>query len=262
MSQGLLAGKKGIITGIANERSIAWACAQACEAQGAELIFSYLGEAQEKRMNKLLEQMPNAKAFPCDASDDAQIAEFMNNVKSEWGNVDFLIHSIAFADKNDLAGRYVDTSRKNFAMALDISAYTLVALTQAVEPLMENGGSIVAMTYLGAERVMPRYNVMGVAKAALEASAKYLASDLGQKNIRVNCVSAGPVRTLSSAAISGFKKMLNTTAEVAPMRRNITPQEVANATVYLLSDLSTGTTGEVHHVDAGYNILGMFDPTD
>jgi len=262
MSQGLLAEKKGIVTGIANERSIAWACAQACVEQGAELVFSYLGEAQEKRMNKLLESMPGAKAFPCDASNDAEIDAFMNSVSAEWDSVDFLIHSMAFADKDDLVGRYVDTSRENFKMTLDISAYTLVALTRAVEPLMKEGGSIVAMTYYGGEKVMPKYNVMGVAKAALEASAKYLAADLGAQNIRVNCVSAGPVRTLSSMAISGFKTMLNTTASVAPMRRNITPQEVANATIYLLSDLSSGTTGEIHHVDAGYNVLGMFDATE
>ena len=258
----LLQGKRGIITGVANERSIAWGCAKACAQQGAQLIFTYLGEAQEKRVRKLIEDIPGAQCFPCDVTSDEDIATFFSNVKSQWDSIDFLVHSIAFADKDDLTGRFIDTSRKNYAMAIDISAYSLLGLTREAEPLMTNGGSIVAMTYYGAEKVMPRYNVMGVAKATLEATAKYLASDLGPQSIRVNCVSAGPVRTLSSAAISGFKKMLNTTAENAPLRRNITQEEVAQSTLYLLSDMSSGVTGEVHHVDSGYNILGMFANED
>ena len=258
----LLQGKRGIITGVANERSIAWGCAKAAAEQGTELIFTYLGEAQEKRVRKLIDDLPGAQCFPCDVTSDEDIATFFGHVKSQWDSIDFLVHSIAFADKDDLTGRFIDTSRKNYAMAIDISAYSLLGLTREAEPLMTNGGSIVAMTYYGAEKVMPRYNVMGVAKATLEATAKYLASDLGPQNIRVNCVSAGPVRTLSSAAISGFKKMLNTTAENAPLRRNITQYEVAQSTLYLLSDMSTGVTGEVHHVDSGYNILGMFANED
>lgn len=254
----LLEGKRGIITGVANERSIAWGCAKACAEQGAELIFTYLGEAQEKRVRKLLEGLPSATCHPCDVANDEDITAFFGEVKSQWDSLDFLIHSIAFADKDDLSGRFINTSRNNYHMAIDISAYSLLGLSREAEPLMTNGGSIVAMTYYGAEKVMPRYNVMGVAKATLEATAKYLAADLGPANIRVNCVSAGPVRTLSSAAISGFKMMLRKTADNAPLRRNITQDEVAQSTVYLLSDMSSGVTGEVHHVDSGYNILGMF----
>lgn len=254
----LLEGKRGIITGVANERSIAWGCAQACAEQGAELIFTYLGDAQEKRVRKLLETLPGATCYLCDVTNDDEIETFFGNVKSQWDSLDFLVHSIAFADKDDLSGRFIDTSRKNYHMAIDISAYSLVGLSREAAPMMGNGGSIVAMTYYGAEKVMPHYNIMGVAKATLETTSKYLASDLGPNNIRVNCVSAGPVRTLSSAAISGFKKMLKTTAANAPLRRNITQAEVANSTVYLLSDMSSGVTGEVHHVDSGYNILGMF----
>lgn len=254
----LLEGKRGIITGVANERSIAWGCAQACAEQGAELMFTYLGDAQEKRVRKLLETLPGAACFPCDVTKDEEIAAFFGEVKSQWDSLDFLIHSIAFADREDLSGRFLDTSRSNYHMAIDISAYSLLGLAREAAPLMRNGGSIVAMTYYGSEKVMPHYNIMGVAKATLETTAKYLASDLGPSNIRVNCVSAGPVRTLSSAAIPGFKKMLRTTANNAPLRRNISHAEVANSTVYLLSDLSSGVTGEVHHVDSGYNILGMF----
>jgi enoyl-[acyl-carrier protein] reductase I len=183
---------------------------------------------------------------------------FFNNVKAQWDSIDFLVHSVAFANKDDLTGRFLDTSRENYHLAIDISSYSLLALAREAVPLMTNGGNIVAMTYYGAEKVIPNYNIMGVVKATLEATVKYLASDLGSDNIRVNCVSASPVRTLSSAAISGFKKMLNTTADNAPLRRNITQAEVAKSTLYLLSDMASGVTGEVHHVDSGYNILGMF----
>ena len=257
----LLEGKRGIITGVANERSIAWACAKFFAEQGAELVFSYLGEAQEKRMKKLLEQIPGAKCYPCDVGNDEDISSFFENVKNDWGTFDFMIHSIAYADKSDLVGRFVNTSRANYLMAIEISSYSLVALTREAEPLLNEGGSIVCMSYYGAEKVIPGYNIMGVAKATLESTTKYLAEDLGPNGFRVNCVSAGPVRTLSSAAISGFKNMLNLASDNAPLRRNITQDEVAKTTAYLISDLASGVTGEVHHVDAGYNAIGMFQAT-
>lgn len=259
MAEGILAGKRGVVLGIANERSIAWACAKACAAQGASLAVNYLGDAQEKRVRKLLEDIPGARCFPCDVSSDEEIAAFFKSIADEWDSIDFLIHSVAYADREDLKGRYVDTARDNFKMALDISAYSLVAVSKAAEAMFpEAGGSIVTMTYYGAEKVMPKYNVMGVAKAALEASARYLANDLGPQGIRVNCISAGPVRTLSSAAFPGFRGMLRVTEESAPLRRNITQDEVASTAVFLVSDMASGITGEVVHVDAGYNTLGMF----
>jgi len=264
VSQSLLAGKRGIITGVANERSIAWACALACQAHGAELAFTYLGDAQEKRVKSLLDaHISNALVAPCDVTKDADIAAYFDVIRQKWGRVDFLVHSIAFADKDDLKGRYVDTPRDHFAMALDISAYSLVAMARAAEPLFpDTGGSIASMTYYGAEKVIPKYNVMGVAKAALEASARYLAQDLGPRNVRVNCISAGPLRTLSSAAFPGFRQMLRLTEQVAPLRRNVTQDDVANSCVYLVSDLSSGVTGEVLHVDSGYHILGMAAPEE
>lgn len=259
MVQHLLQGKRGIITGVASDRSIAWGCAKACAEAGASLAFTYLGDAQEKRLQKLLKAIPDAIYLPCDVTKDEEIRSFFAGIRKEWEGIDFLIHSIAYADRADLSGRFVDTERANFAMALDISAYSLVALTREAEPMFTNGGSVVAMTYLGAEKVIPKYNVMGVAKAALEATARYLAADLGPQGIRVNCISAGPLRTLSSAAFPGFRKMLRVSEAVSPLRRNVSQEDVANAALYLLSDLSTGVTGEVLHVDAGYNILGMFD---
>ena len=259
MDQGWLRGKRGIITGVASDRSIAWGCAKACAEAGASLAFTYLGDAQEKRIRKLLEAIPGAIYLPCDVTKDEEIRSFFDGIRQEWDGIDFLVHSIAYADRADLSGRFVDTERANFAMALDISAYSLVALARAAEPLFTEGGSIVAMTYLGAEKVIPKYNVMGVAKAALEASARYLAADLGPQGIRVNCISAGPLRTLSSAAFPGFRKMLRVSEAVSPLRRNVSQEDVANATLYLLSNLSQGVTGEVLHVDSGYNILGMFD---
>lgn len=259
MAEKLLSGMRGIVTGVANDQSIAWGCAKMCADQGASLAFSYLGEAQEKRVRALIEQIPGALCIPCNVAQDEEIDSFFDTIKSEWGSLDFLIHSVAFADREDLNGRFVDTSRNGFAMALDISAYSLVALAKGAEDLFpEPGGSIVAMSYYGAEKVIPNYNVMGVAKAALEASARYLANDLGPNNIRVNCVSAGPIRTLSSAAIPGFRNMLRVNEAVSPLRRNTTQEEVAKTTLYLLSHLSSGVTGEVVHVDSGYNLLGMF----
>lgn len=254
----LLEGKRGIITGVANERSIAWACAKFFAEQGAELVFSYLGDAQEKRVKKLITSLPEAKCYPCDVSKDDEITAFFNNVKDDWGTFDFMIHSIAYAEKDDLTGRFVNTSRANYLMAIEISAYSLVALTREAEPLMNEGGCIVCMSYYGAEKVIPGYNIMGVAKATLESTTKYLAEDLGPKGLRVNCVSAGPVRTLSSSAIPGFKAKLNAAEAIAPLRRNITQDEVAKTTAYLISDLASGVTGEIHHVDAGYNAIGMY----
>ena len=260
----LLAGKRGIITGVANDRSIAWACALACRAQGAELAFTYLGDAQEKRVRALVDE--HARGSPvgsCDVTNDGEIAAFFELIREKWGALDFLIHSVAYADREDLKGRYLDTPRDHFALALDISAYSLVALARAAEPLFPNsGGSIVAMTYYGSEKVVPKYNVMGVAKSALEASARYLAQDLGARNVRVNCISAGPLRTLSSAAFPGFRQMLRLTELVAPLRRNVTQEDVARSCVYLLSDLSSGVTGEVVHVDSGYHVLGMTAPEE
>ncbi|MBI5095491.1 MAG: enoyl-ACP reductase [Candidatus Hydrogenedentes bacterium] len=258
MSEGLLSGKKGVVMGVANEKSIAWACAQACAAQGATLAFNYLGEALERRVRKLAADIPGSVCFPCDVTKDSEITEFFEHIKSEFGTVDFVIHSLAFAQREDLTGKFIDTKRENFLLAINISAYSLVAVAREAAPLMNSGGSIISMTYYGAEKVIPHYNVMGVAKATLEASARYLAEDLGPKGIRVNCVSAGPLRTLSSSAIAGMKLMLNTNEKNAPLRRNVTPEEVGKTSVYLLSDLASGVTGEVLHVDCGYNILGMY----
>jgi len=262
MVEGLLEGKRGVVTGVANERSIAWGCAKACAEAGASLAFTYLGEAQEKRVRKLIKEIPGALCFPCDVSKDEDIESFFSSVDSEWGSLDFLIHSIAYADKDDLSGRFLDTTRQNFGMAIDISAYSLVALLRSAESILSDGASVVAMTYYGAEKVIPKYNVMGVAKATLEASARYLAADLGTRGIRVNCISAGPLRTLSSAAFPGFRRMMRVAEETAPLRRNVTQEDVARTALYLLSDLSSGVTGEVVHVDSGYNILGMFDSAE
>ena len=259
MSTGLLEGKRGVVLGVANEKSIAWACAQACAAQGATLAFNYLGDALERRVRKLVdEHMPGSPMYNCDVSKDEEITSFFSSLKNDWDGFDFLIHSLAYAERDDLKGAFIDTPRKNYALAIDISAYSLVALAREAAPFMpETGGAIVAMTYFGAEKVVPHYNVMGVAKAALEASARYLAYDLGSRNIRVNCISAGPLRTLSASAIPGLKRMLEYTERAAPLRRTITAEEVGKSAVYLVSDLSSGVTAEVLHVDAGYNAMGM-----
>jgi enoyl-[acyl-carrier protein] reductase I len=259
MASGLLKGKRGLIMGVANDKSIAWACAQACAAEGAALKFNYVGDALEKRVGKLLaEHMPHAAMYPCDVTDDGAIEAFFDSVQQEWDSIDFLVHSIAYADREDLKDQYITTPRKNFAMALDISAYSLVALARGAAPLMKNGGSIVTMTYYGSEKVMPRYNVMGVAKAALEASTRYLAYDLGPAGIRVNAISAGPLKTLSSSAISGMRKLYTRFEEVAPLRRGLDAGEVGKTTAYLVSDLASAVTGEVLHVDCGYHAMGMF----
>ncbi|MBI2434955.1 MAG: enoyl-ACP reductase [Candidatus Hydrogenedentes bacterium] len=259
MNSGLLAGKRGVVLGVANEKSIAWACARACVDAGASLIFSYQGEVLEKRVGKLIETLPRpAPMFPCDVGLDDEIEAFFLRVEEQWDSLDFVIHSLAFAEKDDLKNPFFQTPRANFAKALDISAYSLVAVTRRAAPLFKHGGSIVAMTYYGAEKVVPHYNVMGVAKAALEMSARYLAVDLGPQNIRVNCVSAGPIRTLSASAIPGMRQLLDVNQRVTPLRRNTDAEEVARSTVYLLSDLASGVTGEVLHVDCGFHVLGLF----
>ena len=262
MQGSLLAGKKGLVLGVANERSIAWACAQQCAEQGAELAFSYLGEAQEKRVRKLLEENGLAQSvlMPLDVGSDDSLQSFFDGIRKEWDTIDFVIHSIAFADRDTLRAPFSETTRQQFTQALDISAYSYVAVARHAAPLMSHGGSMVAMSYLGADRVVPHYNVMGVAKAALEASTRYLASDLGERGIRVNAISAGPIRTLSSSAIPGIRDMLDVAKGSAPLRRNTEQADVGKAAVYLLSDLASGVTGEIHYVDCGYNTLGMAQP--
>ncbi len=259
MSQGLLAGKRGVILGVANEKSIAWGCAKACADQGAQLAFSFMGEALEKRVRPLVnEAMPGSPILQCDLTKDEEIASFFDQIKAEWGTIDFLVHSVAFARRDDLKGRFVDTSRHGFALALDVSAFSLVAAARAAEPLMPNGGSIVTMTYYGAEKAVTNYNVMGVAKAALEASVRYLAADLGPSGIRVNAISAGAISTLSSSAIGSIRSMLSVSQQVAPLRRAVTQDEVGASTLYLVSDLASGVTGDVLHVDCGYHVLGVY----
>jgi enoyl-[acyl-carrier protein] reductase I len=255
---GILAGKKGVIFGVANERSIAWAISEALHAEGAELAFTYAGEILEKRVRPLAEGIGAKIILPCDVTKDDEIERVFATLKQEWGGLDILVHAIAYANREDLANPYVQTSRAGFHLALDVSSYSLVALTRHAAPLMEGRkGSILTMTYLGAEKVIPNYNVMGVAKAALEASVRYLAYDLGPKGIRVNAISAGPIKTLAAAGIAGFKDMLHYAAERAPLKRNIDAEEVGRTALYLASDLSSAVTGEVMHVDAGYNIMGM-----
>ncbi|OGQ83480.1 MAG: enoyl-ACP reductase [Deltaproteobacteria bacterium RIFCSPLOWO2_12_FULL_60_19] len=256
--EGLLKGKRAVIFGVANERSIAWAISEALHAEGAELAFTYAGEMLEKRVRPLAEGIGAKIVLPCDVTKDDEIEKVFQALKQEWGGLDILIHAIAFAAKEDLSRAFVLTSRRGFQLALDVSAYSLVALTRHAAALMEGrGGSVLTMTYLGSERVIPNYNVMGVAKAALEASVRYLAHDLGPAGIRVNAISAGPIKTLAAAGISGFKDMLHYAAERAPLRRNIDAEEVAKTALYLVSDLGSAVTGEVLHVDAGYNIMGM-----
>lgn len=254
----LLEGKKGLILGVANNKSIAWFCAQLCAEHGAQLAYNYLGDAQEKRVRELLKNSTNSIIYPCDVSKDDDIEKLFSHIQHEWGSLDFVIHSVAYTDKENLRDKFMTVSRASFASTLDVSAYSLVAVSRAAAPLMRNGGSIITMSYYGAEKVVPRYNVMGVAKAALESSAKYLAHDLGEQNIRVNIISAGPIRTLSSSAIPGIREMLDNAQKYAPLKRNIVGEDVARSALYLLSDLSSGVTGETIHVDCGYNTLGMF----
>ena len=258
----VLEGKKGLVFGIANHRSIAWGIAQALHAHGAELGFSYGLPQLERRVRPLAESLGVGFVEKCDVSRDEEIEAVFTKAGDAFGEIDILVHAIAYAQQEDLTGRFVDTSREGFKMALDISAYSLVALTRAALPLMSNGGSVLTMTYYGAEKAVPHYNVMGVAKAALEASVRYLAADLGPDNVRVNAISAGPIKTLSAAGISGFRKMLHYVEERAPLRRNVDQDEVGQTALWLCSDLSSGVTGEVVYVDAGYHILGMPEPAE
>ncbi len=254
---GLLTGKRGLIMGVANDRSIAWGVAKQAREQGAELAFTYQGDALKKRVIPLAESVGSDIVIPCDVTDEASIDAAFAEVGKHWNRLDFVLHAIAFSDKNELKGRYLDTSRENFRMSLDISCYSFTAVAQRAVPMMTDGGSLITLTYVGAERVMPHYNVMGVAKAALEASVRYLAKDLGREKIRVNAISAGPIKTLAASGIGDFRYILKWNEYNAPMRRNVTIDEVGNTAVYLASDLSTAVTGDVHHVDCGYNVIGM-----
>ena len=258
----ILEGKKGLVFGIANHRSIAWGIAQALHEHGAELGFSYGLPQLERRVRPLAESLGVHFVEKCDVTKDEEIEEVFEKAGEAFGEIDILIHAIAYAQQEDLTGRFVDTSREGFKLALDVSAYSLVALTRAAMPLMRNGGSVLTMTYYGAEKAVPHYNVMGVAKAALEASVRYLAADLGPDKVRVNAISAGPIKTLSAAGISGFRKMLHYVEERAPLRRNVDQEEVGQTALWLCSDLSSGVTGEVVYVDAGYHILGMPEPPE
>jgi enoyl-[acyl-carrier protein] reductase I len=255
---GLFEGKKGLVFGLANKNSIAWGIAQALHEEGAELGFSYAGEILEKRVFPLAESIGSTFVEECDVTDDAAIDAVFAKAKAHFGTIDFLVHCVAFAPREELGGRFVNTSRTGFSIALDVSCYSLVALAARAKDLMPDGGAIIALTYFGAEKVTPNYNVMGVAKAALEASVRYLAWDLGKDNIRVNAISAGPIKTLAASGVSGFRKSLKYVGSVAPMG-NVTKEDVGNAARYLLSDWSTGVTGETLYVDGGYNIMGAPD---
>ena len=258
----LMQGKRGLIMGVANQRSIAWGIAQALADAGAQLAFTYQGEALERRVAPLAQSVGAKLVMPCDVSDAASLDAVFDRLKSEWGKLDFVVHAIAFADKDELTGRYVDTSASNFQMSLNISCYSFTAVANRAEKLMPDGGALLTLSYYGAEKVIPHYNVMGVAKAALEASVRYLAADLGPQKIRVNSISAGPIKTLAAAGIAGMRKMLSWNEDKSPLRKNVTIEEVGGAALYLLSDLSAGVTGENHHVDSGYNIIGMSIPED
>ncbi|WPZ32280.1 enoyl-ACP reductase FabI [Thalassobaculum sp. OXR-137] len=253
----IMAGKRGLIMGVANDRSIAWGIAKAAADQGAELAFTYMGEALEKRVRPLADQVGSTLVEACDVNDDASVDRVFSRISETWGSLDFLVHAIAYSDKDELKGKYLDTSRDNFRRTMDISCYSFTSVAKRAAPLMKAGGSLLTLTYYGAERVMPHYNVMGVAKAALEASIRYLAVDMGDQGVRVNGLSAGPMKTLAASGIGDFRYILKWNQYNSPLRRNVTLEDVGGAGVYLLSDLSTGVTGEVHHVDCGYNIVGM-----
>ncbi|GAK33631.1 enoyl-[acyl-carrier-protein] reductase [NADH] [Iodidimonas nitroreducens] len=254
---GLLTGKRGLVMGVANDRSLAWGIARAARAQGAELAFTYLGEALERRVRPLAESLGSTLLAPCDVADMHSIDEAFAIIEKEWGQLDFLIHAIGFSDKNELRGRYVDTSRENFLNTMDVSCYSFTAVANRAEKLMSAGASMLTLSYYGAEKVMPHYNVMGLAKAALETSVKYLANDLGPRGIRVNAISAGPIKTLAASGIGDFRYILKWNEYNSPLRRNVSIDDVGGAGMYLLSDLASGVTGEIHHVDAGYNTVGM-----
>ncbi|WP_291737661.1 enoyl-ACP reductase FabI, partial [Leisingera sp. F5] len=246
-----------LIMGLANDKSIAWGIAKACADAGAELAFSYQGDALKKRVDPLAAQLGSDIVLPCDVSDEASIDALFAGLEAKWGKLDFVVHAIGFSDKNELRGRYVDTSRSNFQMTMDISVFSFTAVANRAEKMMSDGGSLLTLTYYGAEQVMPHYNVMGVAKAALEASVKYLAEDLGKDGIRVNAISAGPIKTLAASGIGDFRYIMKWNEYNSPLRRNVTIDDVGKSALYLLSDLSSGVTGENLHVDAGYHVVGM-----
>ena len=253
----LLEGRKGLIMGVANERSLAWGIARRAAEQGAELAFTYQGEALERRVRPLAESVGSAFLLPCDVSDPDSIEAVFAALEERWGELDFLVHAIGFSDKNELRGRYIDTSRDNFLRTMDVSCYSFTAVARRAEPLLRPGGSLLTLSYYGAEKVVPHYNVMALAKAALEASVRYLANDLGAKGIRVNAISAGPIKTLAASGVGDFRYILKWNELNSPLRRTVTIDDVGGAGLYLLSDLAAGVTGEIHHVDAGYNIIGM-----
>ena len=257
MSTGLMQGKRGLIMGLANDKSIAWGIAQAVAGQGAELAFSYQGEALKKRVAPLAASIGMTEMIECDVGNEASLDALFAHLKVVWGHLDFVVHAIGFSDKNELRGRYVDTSRSNFLMSMDISVYSFTAVCQRAAAMMGPGGSLLTLTYYGAEKVMPHYNVMGLCKAALEASVKYIAEDLGRDGIRVNAISAGPIKTLAASGIGDFRYIMKWNELNSPLRRNVTQEEVGKAALFLLSDLGSGTTGENLHVDAGYHVVGM-----
>ena len=250
-------GKRGLVMGLANDRSLAWGIARALGDQGAELAFSYQGEALEKRVRPLAAELGSELLVDCDVSDMKALDKTFEALKDQWGKLDFVVHAIGFSDKNELRGKFIDTSMDNFLMTMNISVYSFVAVAQRARALMSEGGSLLTLTYYGAEKVIPHYNVMGVAKAALETSVRYLAADLGPEGIRVNGISAGPIKTLAASGIGDFRYILKWNELNSPLRRNVTIEDVGGAGVYLLSDLASGVTGEIHHVDAGYNVIGM-----
>jgi enoyl-[acyl-carrier protein] reductase I len=254
---GIMHGKRGIVMGVANDRSIAWGIADAIAKQGAEIAFTYQGEALQKRVTPLAESVSSDIVIPCDVSSDEAIDNTFNLLKEKWDSIDFLVHAIAYSDKEELKGEYVDTTRENFYRTMDISVYSFTAVAQRAAAMMPKGGSMITLTYYGAEKVMPHYNVMGVAKAALESSVRYLAADLGDNKIRVNSLSAGPIKTLAASGIGDFRYILKWNQYNSPLRRNVTLDDVGGCGVYLLSDLSAGVTGETHHVDCGYHVVGM-----
>ena len=256
-SQPLMTGKRGLIMGVANDRSIAWGIARVLRKHGAELAFTYQGEALAKRVKPLAESVDSSMVFPCDVTDDESIDRAFASIGRSWDGLDFLVHAIAYSDREELKGQFLNTSRDNFVRSLDTSCYSFTAVAQRAVPMMRNGGSLLTLTYYGAERVMPHYNVMGVAKAALEASVRYLASDLGEHSVRVNALSAGPIKTLAASGIGDFRYILKWNEFNSPLRRNVSLDQVGNAALYLLSDLSAAVTGEVHHVDSGYHTVGM-----
>lgn len=257
MSTGLMAGKRGLIMGLANDKSIAWGIAKTLADHGAELAFSYQGEALKKRVEPLAASLGQVRMAECDVGNEASMDALFAWLEAEWGTIDFVVHAIGFSDKNELRGRYVETSRANFLMSMDISVYSFTAICQRAAKLMPNGGSLLTLTYYGAEKVMPHYNVMGLCKAALEASVKYIAEDLGKDGIRVNAISAGPIKTLAASGIGDFRYIMRWNELNSPLRRNVTQEEVGKAALYLISDLGSGTTGENLHVDAGYHVVGM-----